>query len=176
MAFDAGIMRAVARRIEMQCLNGRIEKIYQPERDETVLLIRSGGSEKRLLINAGSACPRITLTEYKTENPSTPPMFCMMLRKYFSGAKLIAVEQPGFERVIRLIFECRDELGFKTQRELICELMGKYSNMIAVAEDKRILGILKPIDFAASAIRQLLPGMKSSAATKQTRSAFRKSG
>ncbi len=160
MAFDAGIMRAVARRIEAQCADGRIEKIYQPERDEVVLLVRAGGRERRLLINAGSACPRITLTEHKSENPATPPMFCMMLRKYFTGAKFIAAEQPGFERVIRLVFECRDELGFKTRRELICELMGKYSNMIAVGEDERILGILKPIDFAASAIRQLLPGMK----------------
>ncbi len=160
MAFDAGIMRAVSRRIEKECLEGRVEKIYQPERDEIVFLIRVGGGERRLLINAGSACPRLTLTSQKTENPATPPMFCLMLRKHFSGARLIEVSQPGFERVVRLVFECRDELGFKTRRQLICELMGKYSNIIAADGDERILGILKPIDFAASTVRQLLPGMK----------------
>lgn len=160
MAFDAGLLRAISRRIENVCLDGRVEKIYQPERDEIILLIRVGGGERRLLINAGSACPRMTLTAQKTENPATPPMFCMMLRKHFSGARLVEISQPGFERVVRLVFECRDELGFKTRRQLICELMGKYSNIIAADGDERILGILKPIDFAASTLRQLLPGMK----------------
>lgn len=160
MAFDAGILRAVTREIESVALEGRIDKIYQPERDEVVFVIRAGGAEHRLLINAGSSCPRMNITGIKTENPTTPPMFCMMLRKHFAGARLTAVSQPGFERVARLTFECHDDLGFKTSKHVIAEIMGKYSNIIVTDEDDKIIGILKPIDFAASTIRQLLPGMK----------------
>ena len=160
MAFDAGILRAVTREIEHTALEGRIDKIYQPERDEVVFVIRAGGAEHRLLINAGSSCPRMNITGTRTENPTTPPMFCMMLRKHFAGARLIGVSQPGFERVARLTFECHDDLGFKTNKHVICEIMGKYSNIIVTDASDKIIGILKPIDFAASTIRQLLPGMK----------------
>jgi len=160
MAFDAGIMRAVLRQIELDCLDGRIDKIYQPERDEAVFVLRAGGKEHRILINAGSSCPRMNITGIKVENPATPPMFCMMLRKHFAGARLTAVSQPGFERVARLTFECHDDLGFRTSKHIICEIMGKYSNIIVTDADDKIIGILKPIDFAASTIRQLLPGMK----------------
>lgn len=160
MAFDAGILRAVVREIESTCMDGRIDKIYQPERDEIVFVIRAGGKERRLLINAGSSCPRMNVTTLKAENPTTPPMFCMMLRKHFAGARLTSVSQPGFERVARLTFECHDDLGFRTNKHIICEIMGKYSNIIVTDNDDKIIGILKPIDFAASTVRQLLAGMK----------------
>lgn len=160
MAFDAGILRAVIREIEYLAKDGRIDKIYQPERDEVVFVIRAGGTERRLLINAGSSCPRMNITTLKPENPTTPPMFCMMLRKHFAGARLTSVSQPGFERVARLTFECHDDLGFKTNKHVICEIMGKYSNIIVTDCDDKIIGILKPIDFAASTVRQLLPGMR----------------
>ena len=160
MAFDAGILRAVVREIESTCMDGRIDKIYQPERDEIVFVIRAGGKERRLLINAGSSCPRMNVTTLKAENPTTPPMFCMMLRKHFAGARLTSVSQPGFERVVRLTFECHDDLGFRTNKHIICEIMGKYSNIIVTDNDDKIIGILKPIDFAASSVRQLLAGMR----------------
>lgn len=159
MAFDAGILRAVVCEIDNTVTDGRIEKIYQPERDEIILIIRNSGREHRLLINAGSSCPRMNITGIKTENPSAPPMFCMMLRKYFTGGRLIRTEQPGGERVARLTFECRDDMGFRTERHIIAELMGKYSNIIITDNSDRITGVLKPIDFSASTIRQLLPGM-----------------
>ena len=160
MAFDAGILRAVIREIESTCIDGRIDKIYQPERDEIVFVIRAAGKERRILINAGSSCPRMNVTTLKAENPATPPMFCMMLRKHFAGARLTSVSQPGFERVARLTFECHDDLGFRTSKHIICEIMGKYSNIIVTDADDKIIGILKPIDFAASTVRQLLAGMR----------------
>lgn len=160
MAFDAGILRAVLYEINQKAVDGRVDKIYQPERDEAVFIIRARGAEQRLLINAGSSCPRMNITGIKTENPATPPMFCMMLRKHFTGARLTAVSQPGFERVARLTFECHDDMGFKTSKHIIGEIMGKYSNIIVTDNEDKIIGILKPIDFSASTIRQLLPGMK----------------
>ena len=159
MPFDAGLLSFVIREINEKLTGGKIEKIYQPGRDETVFAFRAGGETRRLLLNAGSACPRICITEIKTENPKTAPMFCMMLRKHLSGAKLISAEQIGFERAVRLSFEGFDDMGFKVKKHIIYELMGTYSNIILTDERDKICGLLRQIDFSSSSTRQLLSGM-----------------
>ena len=82
MAFDAGMLACALNEIRRMAEGARIEKVYQPERDEIVLQMRSFEGGKRLLINAGSGNPRIGFTEAQKENPQNPPMFCMLLRKY----------------------------------------------------------------------------------------------
>ena len=159
MAFDAGMLACVLDEITRTGQGGRIERVLQPERDEIVLQMRTTEGGKRLLINAGSNNPRIGFTESQKENPQQPPMFCMLLRKYLSGAKLAAVRQIGFERVCELVFEGRDEMGFDCTRYLIAEIMGKYSNLIFADENKKILAVLKTVDFTTSSKRQVLPGM-----------------
>lgn len=159
MPFDAGLLSFVIREINDKLVGGKIEKIYQPGRDETVFAFRAGGESRRLLLNAGSACPRICITEIKTENPKTAPMFCMMLRKHLSGAKLTGAEQIGFERAVRLSFEGFDDMGFKVKKHIIYELMGTYSNIILTDERDKICGLLRQIDFSSSSSRQLLSGM-----------------
>ncbi len=159
MPFDAGLLSFVIREINDKLKGGKIEKIYQPGRDETVFAFRAGGESRRLLLNAGSACPRICITEIKTENPKTAPMFCMMLRKHLSGAKLMGVEQLGFERAVRLTFEGFDDMGFKVKKHIIYELMGTYSNIILTDEKDKICGLLRQIDFSSTSSRQLLSGM-----------------
>ncbi len=159
MAFDAGLLSFVIREIDNRLVGGKVEKIYQPGRDEIVILFRAGGESRRLLINAGSSCPRICITEIKTENPKTAPMFCMMMRKHLSGAKLTAVEQIGFERALRMSFEGFDDMGFKVKKHIIYELMGTYSNIIITDERDKICGLLRQIDFSSSSSRQLLSGM-----------------
>ncbi len=159
MAFDAGMLACVIAEVRGKALGARIEKVFQPERDEIVLQMRSIEGGKRLLINAGSNNPRVCFTAEQKENPMTPPMLCMLLRKHLQGAKLSDVFQAGFERVVFLEFETRDEMGFECRRYLIAEIMGKYSNLIFANEEKKILAVLHPVDFSTSALRQLLPGM-----------------
>ena len=159
MAFDAGMLACCINEIAELSLGARVEKVFQPEKDEIVLQMRSQEGGKRLLINAGSAAPRICFTDSQKENPAVPPMLCMLLRKHLQGAKLTDVRQAGFERVAVLTFEGRDEMGFACRRRLIAEIMGKYSNLIFTDEDGKILSVLYPIDFSASSRRQLLPGM-----------------
>lgn len=159
MAFDAGMLACVLSEINQKGQGGRIERVLQPERDEIVLQMRTIEGGKRLLINAGSNNPRIGFTETQKENPQQPPMFCMLLRKHLSGAKLAEVRQVGFERVCELVFETRDEMGFACTRYLIAEIMGKYSNLIFADDNKKILAVLKTIDFSTSSKRQVLPGM-----------------
>ena len=160
MAFDAGMLACAASEIRTTALGGRIEKIFQPERDEIIIQLRTTLGGRRILINAGSNNPRICYSALPKENPATPPMFCMLLRKHINGGKLVGVEQLGFERVARLAFECRDELGFDCVKYLIAEVMGKYSNLIFANSDMKIIAVLRPVDFTTSSRRQVLPGMK----------------
>jgi len=159
MAFDAGMLSCVLREINEKLEGGKIDKIYQPSHDEVVLLIRSRGGDHRLFINAGSSGARLNITKSKVENPATPPMFCMMLRKHFSGARFHSCTQLGFERAARLTFDTHDEMGFATQKHIICEIMGRFSNIIITNAEDKILGVLKSIDFTTSEKRQVLSGM-----------------
>ena len=159
MAFDAGMLSCTLHELGKTALGARIEKVYQPERDEILLQMRSFEGGKRLLINAGSNNPRIGFCDVPKENPQNPPMFCMLLRKYLQGAKLVEIEQADFDRVAFLGFETRDEMGFECKRYLIAELMGKYSNLIFADGNKKIITALRTTDLSFDSVRQLIPGM-----------------
>ncbi len=164
MPFDAGMFAATANDINKYAIGAKIEKIHQPEKEEIVLLfhdvkINNERKSLRLVINAGTNNPKISFSNINKENPSTPPMLCLLMRKHLGGAKLEEVKQLGFERAIMLKFACRDEMGFACTRYIVCEIMGKYSNMILLDDDKKIITAMKLIDFATSKVRQILPGM-----------------
>ncbi len=158
MAFDAGMLASVLSEIKRLALGARIEKVYQPEKEEIVLQMRSIEGGKRLLINATSNNPRIGFTDISKENPQNPPMFCMLLRKHLQGAKLVSVEQADFDRIAFLEFETRDEMGFECKKYLIAELMGKYSNVLFADENKKIISALKTADLSLDSVRQLITG------------------
>lgn len=159
MAFDAGMLRFVTAEINERLTGGKVDKIYQPSKTEVVLNVRSGGADHRLMICAGGNGARINLTSLKPENPEVPPMFCMMLRKHFSGARFAGAEQLGFERAVRLSFDTHDEMGFASRKHIICELMGRFSNIIITDAGDKVIGLLRPIDFSTSERRQVLAGM-----------------
>ena len=159
MAFDAGMLACTLAEIRKVALGARIEKVYQPEKDEIVLQMRSFEGGKRLLINAGSNNPRINFTEIQKENPQNPPMFCVLLRKYLQGARLASIEQEDFDRIAYLGFDTRDEMGFDCKRYLIVELMGKYSNLIFADGNKKIISALRTSDFSFDSVRQLISGV-----------------
>ena len=167
MAFDAGMLACTLSEIKKLALGARIEKVYQPERDEIILQMRSIEGGKRLLINAGSNNARIGFTTLPKENPQNPPMFCMLLRKYLQGAKLTSVIQADFDRIAFLGFDTRDEMGFECKRFLVAELMGKYSNLIFADENMKIISALKTADFSLDSVRQLLAGGKYSLPSSQ---------
>ena len=162
MAFDAGMTAAVCAELSELAVGSKIEKIYQPSADEIVLLCRGKGGSKKLLLSASASSARVCMTELSRENPKTPPMFCMQLRKHLTGAVLNAVRMYGFERMIELEFSAFDEMGFACKKYLHTEIMGKYSNLIFTEEkngEKRVLGALKTVDFTTSSKRQVLAGM-----------------
>lgn len=158
MAFDAAMLNCIMDEIASygEC---KVEKVYQPAGDEIVLLMHSREKNFRLLINAGSSCPRINVTSTQAENPQKAPMLCMLLRKHLGGAKMTNARCYGFERACELEFDAYDEMGFKSKKYLISEIMGKYSNIILTDSKKKILALLKSVDFSVSMQRQLLVGM-----------------
>ncbi len=153
-------MRAVLTEFRESFPEAKIEKVLQPANDEIDFVIHYGKRTSRLVFNVGPNAPRLQLSERQKENPVKAPMFCMLLRKYFTGAKIISAEQPGFDRIAKFTVSCYDEMGFKVKRHIICEIMGKYANFIVTDADDKILAALKIIDFAASTVRQVLPGLK----------------
>lgn len=166
MAFDAGMLRLVVNEIKElgEC---KVEKVYQPSNDEIVLMLHSLKKNVKVLINAGSNYPRINITEIQTENPQKAPMLCMLLRKHISGGKMTDAKCLGYERVCQLEFDAYDEMGFRVKKYLICEIMGKYSNIILTDADYKILALLKTVDFSTSEKRQLLVGMRYELPPKQ---------
>lgn len=167
MAFDACMMRAVLAEISRELPDAKIEKVLQPQNDEVDLVVHGGRISRRLVFNVGPNAPRLQLSDKAKENPVKAPMFCMFLRKHLTGARIVGVEQPGFDRIAHFKLSCYDEMGFLAERTLVCEIMGKYANLIFLDSEGRIVTALKLIDFAASTVRQILPGLKYALPEKQ---------
>ncbi|MBQ7364050.1 MAG: NFACT family protein [Clostridia bacterium] len=160
MAFDAGMVGALAHEISEKTVGARVEKVYQPEKDELVLSIHTKEGNLRLSIAAGANNPRIGFVTRQKENPATPYMFCILARKHLTGARILSVKQIDFERVIEIALDSRDEMGFFETKYLYAEIMGKYSNLVLTDKNKTVLGVLRPVDFTVSAKRQLLGGLR----------------
>ncbi len=158
MSFDAGLVSAVVWELNSRIIGARVEKVLQPERDEIVFMLHSGHENLRLVLSSGTNNPRFHLTQRVKENPMVAPMFCMLLRKHLTGAKITSIIQLGFERAVEFGFDCFDEMGFRVTKYIVTETMGKYSNIILLGPDKKVISAMKIIDLASSSVRQILPG------------------
>lgn len=158
MALDALFLSHLVLELSQALCGAKIDKIQQPERDELVLQLRTNAGGRMLLISAGNS-PRIHLTEQKLENPKTPPMFCMLLRKHLQGGTILSVSQPGLERAVDLTVAVNNEFGERVKRTLTLELIGRYTNLILRDENDRILDCLKRVDLTQSNQRGVLPGL-----------------
>lgn len=156
MAFDAVFLTAVLEELRQKLVGLRVEKIQQPSRDTVLFQLRG---KERLLLSANVNRPRIHLTGASYENPSQPPMFCMLLRKHLAGGRIADFQQPPAERMVDIVLDCTDEMGVPCQKHLILELMGRNSNLILTGDDKRIIDCLRRVDFEMSELRQVLPGL-----------------
>ena len=159
MAFDAFFLTAVLEEIRQKAVGGRVEKIHQPSRDTVIVHLRCETGREKLLFAPNPAAPRLHLTTANPENPDQPPMFCMLLRKHLSGARLLSVEQPPMERMAEFTFACTDEMGDPVQKKLVVELMGRTCNLYLIDSDGRILDCLRRIGLDESTKRSALPGL-----------------
>jgi predicted ribosome quality control (RQC) complex YloA/Tae2 family protein len=159
MPFDGSVINSIIDELNQKLQNGRVDKIYQPEKDELILGIRGYKENYKLLISASSNYPRIHLTMENKSNPQVPPTFCMLLRKHLLGGRLVSIHQPEFERIVEITIECQDEMGYSTTKMLTVEIMGRHSNIIFLdKESGKIIDSIKRVSFDISSVREVLPG------------------
>ncbi len=158
MPFDGIVAHAMARELERMLLGGRIGKIQQPSRETIIMQVRAGGENRRLLLCCGGADARIHLTaDDGAENPAAPPMFCMLLRKHLGGGIIRRLTCPAFERILMLEVEVEDELGDRSLKKLVIEVMGRHSNIMLLNRDDVILDAARHVDIDISRVREVLP-------------------
>ncbi len=159
MALDAAMLEYTARTLKETLVKARVEKISMPSRDEALFSLRTEAGAKKLFISARSGGSRIHLTEESFENPAVPPGFCMLLRKYLSTGRITDLRTVDGERIVFLDFDALNEMGDRIKLTLSVEIMGRYSNMVLVSADGRVIDALKRIDAEQSDKRQLIPGV-----------------
>ena len=159
MPLDALCLSGLVWELKGALEGAKIDKIYQPGRDEIVMALRAPGGNVKLLLSANPSHPRPQLTQLSLENPEKPPMFCMLLRKHLTGARILELSQPPLERVVDIRLEALDELGDRVERRLVLEAMGRRANLILLDGAGRIVDCLRRVDGDMSAQRQVLPGL-----------------
>ena len=157
MAFDGAFLHTLLPEINAAALS-RVEKIYEPSRDELIIHLKSKDFSGKLLICARNGSARIGFTKAEFENPAVPPMFCMLARKIFSSARFTGATQKGLERVIELTFEASNELGDLVRPKIICEFIGGGSNIILCDQNGKIYDAVNRSDITAR--RVIMPGFR----------------
>ena len=160
MPFDGFTIRAIANELNNNLFQARIDKIHQPEKDEIILSVRqAGGGTVKLLLSANPRWSRMHLTNEKKLNPTAPPSFCMLLRKYLEGGKIKSVQQFGYDRIVHITIEALDELRDWKPRILIGEFTGRHSNIILVnPETGLIIDAMKRFSLESGSVREIMPG------------------
>ena len=160
MAFDGVVLKSLIHEFNTKLLDLRIDKVYQPEKDEIVIFLRGYKEVYKLFISADSNYPRINITDNTFINPDKPPLFCMLLRKHISSGKILSFEQIGSDRILKIGISSYNELGDAVTKYIIVEIMGRHSNIILTDENNIVIDSVKRVDFTVSSKRQLLPGLK----------------
>lgn len=160
MPMDGLTLGLIARELNGALAGGRIAKVVQPERDEIILTVRNDGENRQLLLSATANCARAHLTRVKKNNPLEPPALCMLMRKHIVGGRVASIRQVLADRILEIEIEHRDELGDPARKKLICEFMGKHSNLIFVDEGGRIIDSARRVNDQISSVREVLPGLR----------------
>ena len=163
MSLDGAYLSLIKQELLTKGLIGsRVDKIHQPARDELVITLRGFKGGIRIAMSANPSAARVCVTEGIADNPQSPPMFCMLLRKHLSSGRLLDISQEGLERVLSFDFECVNEIGDIVRNRLSVELLGRCSNIILLTEKNnewRVVDSIKRIGDDVSAIRRILPGI-----------------
>lgn len=158
MAFDGIITKAISYELQKVLLDGKINKIFEPNKNEILLGIYSGGKNYALNICIDSNLYRLHLTTNLKANPLTAPNFCMLLRKHLMGYKIKEFySAPDLERIITIKLEGYNELNDLTTKYLIIELMGKHSNIILLNDKFFIIDSLRHLDITSHSYRDIMP-------------------
>lgn len=161
MSYDGLVLRAAALEYEKLLIGSRIDKVYQPSKNEIIMILRQPGQTYKLLLSSLAQEAGVYITAQQRSNPQEPPLFCMVMRKHLEGGRIKSFTQPGLERVLEIRCETTDELGDRVNRTVIIEIMGKHSNIILIdPSSKKILDSANRVSTQISRYRQILPGLR----------------
>lgn len=166
MALDGIFLTKIKNELNDKAVGLRVDRVNQPTSDEIVLNLRGRNGNYKLLFCVRADSPRVHFTSHAIDNPAVPPMFCMLLRKYLTGAMIKQFRQFESDRILFVDFDATNEIGDRIEVSLCIEIMSKYSNLIFIREGK-IIDALKRVDFTTSSVRQILPGMEYKLPPKQ---------
>lgn len=159
MPLDAITIYALANELKSTVVGTKIDKVQQPSRDTLILSLRGNGQNEKMLLSSGSGTARVHFLNEAYENPQSPPMFCMLLRKHLVGARISGISQPNMERMLVFDIDAYDEMGMETKKQLIIEMMGRNSNIILTGAEGLIIDCLRRVDGDMSRMRQVMPGL-----------------
>ncbi len=159
MALDGIFLSKIKDELTAKAVGLRVDRVNQPTRDEIILNLRGKGCNYRLLFCVRADSPRVHFTSHSIDNPPVPPMFCMLMRKYLTGALIKNIRQYEMDRILFVDFDATNEIGDKIELSLCIEIMGKYSNLILI-NDGKVVDAVKRVDIATSSVRQILPGIE----------------
>ena len=160
MPLDGFTLGLIARELNGALCGGRIDRIIQPERDELIFTVRNGGANHQLLLSASAGCARAHLTNVKKNSPLEPFNLCMLMRKHLIGGRIYEIRQAEADRILEIEIEHLDELGDRARKTIVCEFMGKHSNLIFTGADGRIIDSARRVSEAISSVREVLPGLR----------------
>lgn len=154
MAFDGITTRAIIAELKPNLIGSKVNKIFEPTKNDIVFSLYNNGLNYSLNLCINPESCRISLTKYSKPNPKNAPNFCMLLRKYLVGSKIIDISNMDLERTVEIKFEAYNELNDLVHRKLFIEIMSRQSNIILTNENNIIIDTLKHVDNSS---RELLP-------------------
>lgn len=158
MALDGTFLYLVRKELEV-LINGRVDKIHQPSKEEILIALRTRNGNFKVIFNVSAGTSRVHITEAEIENPKVPPMFCMLMRKHLGGAKLVRIRQDGCERILFFDFDATNEMGDPVSITLCVEIMGRHSNLMLINGEGRIIDAIKRVSQDVSSVRPVLPNV-----------------
>lgn len=160
MAFDGIVTKAIVAELNDCLINGKINKIYEPNKNEILLGIYSSGKNYALNISIDSINYRINLTTNSKPNPQNVLNFCMVLRKHLLGGIIKQIYTNGLERIVFIDIDCYNELNDLIRKTLVVELMGKHSNIILLNQKENVIDSLRHLNKFDNSTRDIFPGSK----------------
>ncbi len=160
MAFDGIVTKAVVSELNTCLINGRINKIFEPNKNEILLGVYSSGKNYCLNVSIDSVNYRINLTTNSKPNPQNVLNFCMVLRKHLTGGTIKRIYSNGLERIVFIDIDVYNELNDLITKTLVVELMGKHSNIILLNSEHTVIDSLRHLNKFDNSNRDIFPGSK----------------
>ena len=157
MTIDVATLTALRREVAEKVLGGRIQRVLHSGQLAVAFEIYAHGETWWLIINAAPQAPHLYLTRERparADDNVTPLL--LLLRKYVRNGRLIAVDQPPWERVLQFTVHARVDDDI-VETTLVAEIMGRTSNLVLVDADGVILDSMKRVDASINRYRQVLP-------------------